>query len=57
VVSPSQLEVRVDMLQPVVTTKTVVPPKTERKKVVIDGSKPEEAVQTLIKHLTQEGVI
>ena len=57
VVPPSQLEINADMLQPVVTTKTVVPPKTERKKVVIDSSKPEEAVQTLIKHLTQEGVI
>ncbi|MEM0119954.1 MAG: electron transfer flavoprotein subunit beta/FixA family protein [Thermoprotei archaeon] len=56
-VSFSQLEVKTETLQPVATTKTVVPPKTERKKIVIDGSKPEEAVQNLIKYLGQEGLI
>jgi electron transfer flavoprotein beta subunit len=55
--SPSQLEVQPDELVPIVITKTVVPPKTERKRLVIDGSKPEDAVQTLITYLKQEGVV
>lgn len=57
VLSPVDLGVRPEEISPVVQTKLVVPPKTERKKIVIDGSKPEEAVQTLIKYLVQEGVL
>jgi len=56
-VSPQQLGLDPGDLKPVVITKTVVPPKTDRKRVVIDGSKPEEAVRTLVNHLRQEGVV
>lgn len=57
VLSPADLGARPEELSPVVQTKLVVPPKTERKRIVIDGSKPEEAVQALLKYLVQEGVL
>ncbi|PSO05239.1 hypothetical protein B9Q13_02390 [Candidatus Marsarchaeota G2 archaeon ECH_B_SAG-G16] len=53
----SELNLKADELKPVVTTKEIRAPKSDRKRIVIDGSKPAEAVQTLLKYLKQEGVI
>jgi Electron transfer flavoprotein, beta subunit len=53
----SELNLKADELKRVVTTKEIRAPKSDRKRIVIDGSKPAEAVQTLLKYLKQEGVI
>jgi electron transfer flavoprotein beta subunit len=56
-VSPEQLGLNPSQLKPVVVVRKVVPPKTDRKHVVIDGSKPGEAAQALVQHLKRDGVI
>lgn len=52
-----QLGLSVEQVQPVVKVRQITSPKSQRKRVVIDGSKPAEAAQKLIANLRSEGVI
>ena len=55
--SLSELGIESANVNPLVTTEEIRSPKNERKKLVLDGSKPEEASSRLVSELKKEGVL